>query len=87
MTSGRAVVDEDGPREVRRGHMTQTRASIVDGRVRIVRQKRMHKFDSGMHNTGPPVPIWSGSLDEAKHLHEMLELLLYDEDALDVALD
>jgi len=56
-----------------------------DDRVQIEKQRRMHKFQSGMHDKGRPLPVWSGSVAEAVHLHEMLELLLYDEEEPNLA--
>ena len=79
------AVDEEGPRTVQRGHMTRTTATLRDGRVKVAHQQRMHRFESGMHNVGRPRPEWSGSLDEAKALHRILDLLLYDGDEPNLA--
>ena len=75
------------PRVVKRGHMSQTTASMRDGRVRVEKQRRMHKFESGMHDVGRAMPIWGGSLEDAIHLHKMLELLLYDEEEPNLAIE
>lgn len=83
--SEQSLNELEQPRRVERGHMGKRIATLRDDRVNIEKQKRMHKFQSGMHDVGRPIPMWSGSLREAKQLHEMLELLLYDEEELNLA--
>lgn len=85
MTDAQSPDEIDQPREVRRGHLTQYRARIADDRVRVEVQGRMHSFDGGTRDHGRPRRIWKGSLDEAERLHQMLELLLYDEEAINHA--
>lgn len=51
-----------------------TRYESVSGeRVRIERQERMHKFRTGYEDTGPPVPIFTGDMDDARHVYEVLK--------------
>lgn len=42
-------------------------------RVRIERQKRMHKFQTGYQDTGPAVPIFTGTEQDARHVYEVLK--------------
>lgn len=57
-----------------------TRYESVSGpRVRIERQERMHKFRTGYENTGPAVPIFTGSEQDARHVYEVLKEWFDDE--------
>lgn len=48
-------------------------------RVRIERQKRMHKFQTGYEDAGPAVPIFSGTEEDARHVYEVLREWFEDE--------
>lgn len=57
-----------------------TRYESVSGpRIRIERQKRMHKFGSGYQDTGPAVPLFAGSEEDARRAYEALKELFDDE--------
>lgn len=48
-------------------------------RVRIERQERMHKFRTGYQDTGPAVPIFTGTEEDAKQVYEVLKEWFEDE--------
>jgi K+/H+ antiporter YhaU regulatory subunit KhtT len=41
-------------------------------RIRVERQKRMHKFQTGYEDSGPAVPIFTGTEEDARHVYEVL---------------
>lgn len=70
-----AVVHRHGFTKIR-----GTRYESVSGpRIRIERQKRMHKFRTGYEDTGTAVPIFTGSEDDARHVYEVLKEWFDDE--------
>lgn len=48
-------------------------------RIRIERQKRMHKFRSGYESVGHPVPIFTGTEKEARYVYDVLKEMFEDE--------
>ncbi|MFC7202844.1 hypothetical protein ACFQJC_04905 [Haloferax namakaokahaiae] len=69
MSNDTSVVHRKGFTKIR-----GTRYESVSGeRVRIERQERMHKFGSGYQNTGPAVPIFTGTVEDARHVYEVLQ--------------
>lgn len=67
--------DIEQPRRVEWGHLSQIRGRVRDDRVRVVRQKRMHRFGHGMHDHGPARPLFVGSLCDALDLYCALDAL------------
>ena len=67
----------DGEPVVHRRGFTKVRGeryeSVSGERVRIERQERMHKFGSGYQNTGPAVPIFTGTLRDAQLVYDVLD--------------
>lgn len=53
--------------------------SVSGTRVRIERQKRMHKFQTGYQDTGPAVPIFTGTEADARYVYEVLKEWFDDE--------
>lgn len=53
--------------------------SVSGRRIRIERQKRMHTFQSGYRDTGPAVPIFTGTEQDARHVYQVLKEWFDDE--------
>lgn len=71
------------PRRVEWGHLSQVRGTLDDDRVRIERQKRMHRFGQGTHDRGRPRPLYRGSLSDALAVYRALDAL-FDGGAMEV---
>lgn len=67
--------DVDQPRRVEWGHMSQVRGRVADDRVRVERQSRKHSFRRGMSDSGPSIPLFSGSLTDAVNVYVALDAL------------
>ena len=71
------TTSNDGEPVVHRRGFTKVRGeryeSVSGERVRIERQERMHKFGSGYQNTGPAVPIFTGTLRDAQLVYDVLD--------------
>jgi hypothetical protein len=54
--------------------VTGTKRETESGntRVRVKRQKRMHKFQSGYEPRGRPVTLFSGAERDAREVYEVL---------------
>lgn len=65
-----AVIHRKGFTKIR-GTQYETESGAV--RVRIDRQHRMHKFQTGYEDRGPPVPIFTGTESDARHVYEILK--------------
>lgn len=74
---------EDSTQVVHRKGFTKIRGvryeAVSGERVRIERQKRMHRFRTGYEDTGPAVPLFTGSEQDARHVYEVLKEWFEDE--------
>lgn len=53
--------------------LTGTRYEAVSGpRIRVQKQKQMHKFGSGYQSVGPLVPLFTGNEEDAKRVYHVL---------------
>lgn len=48
-------------------------------RIRIKRQKQMHKFRSGYENVGRPLTLFSGNERDAREVYQALKELFDDD--------
>jgi len=67
--------DIDQPRTVEWGHLQQTRGTVKDDRVRIVRQTRRHDFGRGTRDSGPERVLLHVSLGQAMQVYRALDAL------------
>lgn len=63
------------PRRVEWGHMSQVRGALVDDRVEILEQGRIHRFGHGTSDHGTPLPLYRGDLARALKVYRALDAL------------
>lgn len=76
MTDDDTVVHQQGFSKVS-GTRYETESETT--RVRIKRQKRMHKFQSGYENVGRPLTLFSGRERDAREVYRVLREWFEDE--------
>ena len=76
MVKGDLVVIPNGFSKIR-GAQYETESGTT--RVRIERQRRMHKFESGYEDRGRPVPLFTGSERDARAVYAVLREWFEDE--------